>query len=187
MTKPAWAIGGRTGPVRSFQGLSVFACEGLICVIDERPGKKEGEATIVMPNDMQKRVNAVMRKNTRMKQATCEMKPWQRQEQEKRVNGANAVVVCIREARDMGDPSDPAVQAWWSRHRRSSTIRLGVHAGSDKEGYPELPVVPLGKKTGKTAAIDHEAVVPPNVHAGDFPVIHKRPVKKSRGGVIVDL
>lgn len=184
MNKPVWTHGGRTGPARKFQGLVVFACEGLICILDERDGK-EGEATIVTPADMQFRIAAVMRQYR--SQTRAELKKWQRAELDAKISGANDLEACIKEARNMGDPSDPAVQAWWSRHRRSSTVRFGVSAGSDKEGYPDLPILPLGKYTGRTAAIDHEAVVPPNVHSSQFPKIHRRPMKKNRGGIILDL
>lgn len=184
MSKPVWTHGGRTGPARRFQGLVVFACEGLICVLDERVGK-EGEATIVKPADMQLRVDAVMRRYRG--ETRAELAKFQRRELDEKISGANDLVECIKEARNMGDPSDPAVQAWWSRHRRNSTVRFGVSPGTDKEGYPDLPVLPLGKKTGRTAAIDHEAVVPPNVHSSKFPKIHRRPMKKNRGGIILDL
>ena len=185
-SKPAWAIKGRTGPVRKFLDMTIFACEGLICVIDERPGK-EGEATVVTPTDMERRVVAVMRQHKNQKSASADMPRWQRQELAQKQAGANGVLACIKEARDMGDPSDPAVQEFWRRHRRSNTVKLSVSPGSDPKGYPDLPIVPVGKRTGKTAAIDHEAVVPPNVHSSEFPKIHKRPRKKNRAGLILDL
>lgn len=184
MNKPVWTHGGRTGPVRKFQGLAIFACEGLICVLDEREGK-EGEATIVTPADMQLRITAIMRRYRN--ETRSELARFQRRELDAKISSANDLETCVKEARNMGDPSDPLVQAWWSRHRRSSTVRFGVSAGSDKEGYPELPIIPLGKYTGRTAAIDHEAVVPPNVHSSKFPAVHRRPMKKNRSGIILDL
>ncbi len=183
MSKPAWTNGGRTGQARKFQNLVIFACEGLICIIDERP-HLEGECTIVTPSDMEVRITAA---DTPYRgQKRIDLPKWQRQEWDEIKRGCQDLTECIKEARGMGDPSDPAVQAWWSRHRRNSTIR-GVSAGNDPAGYPALPIVPLGRITGRTAAIDGEAKVPLNVNGHRVPTIHKRPKRKNRSGIIVDL
>ncbi len=183
MNKPAWALGARTGPVRNFMNLKAFACEGLVCIVDERPTENEGEFVVVTPSDLEERVNALNR--TYRGETRSQLTPWQRQEHDERVAGSNELLECIREARFMGDPSDPAVQAFWAKHRRNSTIRISLSAGSDAAGYPDLPHLPKGKNTGRTAQIDAEAVVPPNVHSRDFQQIHTPPKKKNRRGLIL--
>lgn len=152
MSKPAWAIGARTGPVRVFQFLKIFACEGLVCVIDERPGVKEGEYSVVTPSDLEHRIKAVDRPYRG--QGRMDIPVWKRQEFDRQKQGCQNAMECIKEARAMGDPSDPSVQAFWQRHRRSSTIRINVSAGSDAGGYPTLPAVDLGPVTGRTANDD---------------------------------
>ena len=181
MSKPAWSNTARTGPVRTWQALKIFACEGLICVIDERPGKQEGQYTVLTPSDLEERVRALMRPYRKQK-AIDPSDQVARQRQRQWEQGANNCVECIKEARHMGDPSDPAVQAWWSRHRRDTTVKISFSAGADKAGYPELPPVPLGKKTGKTANIDGEI----NHAAGNIhvPTIRQLPKKKNRKGII---
>lgn len=181
MNKPAWSNSGRTGPARRYQKLLVFACEGLVAVCDERP-QYEGEFTVVTPSDMEERINAEARRYRN--KTRSELSKWQRQEYDEIISGCQNVKECVKEARAMGDPSDPAVQAWWARHRRSSTIRISLSPGNDAKGYPDLPIVPLGKRTGRTANIEGEAVVPPNVHSKDFPKIHRPARKKSRAGII---
>jgi hypothetical protein len=57
----------------------------------------------------------------------------------------------VREAKAMGDPSDPAVQEYWAKHHKRPTVSIG--SGS-KSGYPELPPMPKGQLTGRTALPD---------------------------------
>ena len=179
MSKPAWATTARTGPVRTWQALKIFACEGLICVIDERPGKKEGEYVVVTPSDLQERVKALMRPY-RGQKAPDPADRVARARYQEWTNGANNCLECIKEARHMGDPSDPAVQEWWSKHRTHATVKVSFSAGADPAGYPTLPKVPLGKRTGRTASIDGE-MVGGAVHV---PTIHKLPKKRNRKGLI---
>lgn len=184
MAKPNWTIGARTGPVRNYMDLKVFACEGLITVIDERPGAKEGEYCVVTPSDMEERIKALNKKYRNKSRA--EMPRWQQQEYDQQIRGSQNLAECIKEARHMGDPSDPAVQAFWARHRRQSTVKISFSPGADPAGYPTLPEVKLGPKTGRTAQIDGEAVVPPNVNpAAGVTRIHRAPRKKNRKGLIL--
>lgn len=187
-TKPAWSNGGRTGEVRRFQNLVIFACEGLIAVCDERP-QYEGEFTVVTPADMQRRIKAC--DQPYRNQTRSELLPWQRQEYDQIKQGCAAVAECIKEAKDMGDPSDPAVQSWWRRHRRQSTVSLS--AGTDIKGYPKLPDIDLGRDTGRRAEVDGQARLVNGRHAKHHPpqpklsggkLIHTPPRKKNRSGLI---
>lgn len=173
MSKPTWAHDARTGPVRSYLTLKLFACEGLICIVDERPGAHEGEYTVVTPDELAYRVRELSRKyrgKGRMDLETA----WQRQEHDAKVNGSQACMECIREAKDMGDPSDPRVQLYWQRHRRVSSVRISFSPGSDPAGYPNLPQVSKGKNLG-----NYDLPVAP------VPTIHRRPQKKNRSGLII--
>ena len=187
MSKPAWSNSARTGPARAFKSLVVFACEGLIAVIDERPGKTEGEYNVVTPSDMEERVHALNRTYRGITRSQLDKRG--REQYDLQINGSNNLIATIKDARAMGDPSDPAVQAWWSRHRRSSTVKINFSAGCDPAGYPTLPTVKLGKWTGRTANIDGEAVVPPNNPKRDRFHIHQQPKRKprsSKGVIILD-
>lgn len=170
MSTPAWAIGAKTGPVRSYKDLKVFACEGLICIIDERPGNKEGEFTVVLPDELNERVAAVNRPYRG--KGRIEMTRWQKQEYDQQIQGSQNCKECIKEAKAMGDPSDPQVREFWSKHRRSSTVRVKFSPGADLAGYPALPDVPRGNITGRTT----EPAVP---------LIHTPPKKKNRSGLLI--
>lgn len=183
MGKPAWVMGARTGPVHHYMDLIVFACEGLIVIVDERIGVNEGQFTVVTPADLDERVKGLNRKYRG--KGRMEVPPSQRPDYDRKIRGSQECVEAIKEARAMGDPSDPAVQLFWAKHRRTSTVRVNFSAGADPAGYPDLPIMPLGHYTGRTAKIDGEAVVPPNLNALDFTRLHKTPKRKNRTGIIV--
>lgn len=139
MAKPIWVTGGRTGQVRRFMDLTVFACEGLICVADNRLGQAGNSFTIVTPSEMEERVRAVARSYRNKNR--MDLPEWKRREFDEQQQGAQNIVECIKEARAMGDPSDPRVQAFWSRHRRSNTVTLSFSDATDPAKFPKLPKV----------------------------------------------
>jgi len=127
MQKPVWSVGSRTGKVRKFLDLSIFACEGLICIIDERPGEKHGECKIITPAELMERItslNIPYRGETRV-----DLPKRMRRKHDLQVQGSQNCVECIKEARAMGDPSDPKVQEYWRRHRSNNTVSMSF---SDK-------------------------------------------------------
>lgn len=171
MSKPAWALGARSGPVRPFINLKVFACEGLVVIIDERPGKTEGEYTVVTPRDLQMRVFAINR--TYRGQGRMDMPKWQRLEYDQQRAGSQNCMEAIKEAKFMGDPSDPAVQAFWAKHRRNTKISFS--ASVDAAGYiGKLPEVPC------FSGLNSPTVV------ADEMTIHVPPRKKNRGKLLLD-
>lgn len=179
--KPAWSSDARTGPVRNYMNLKIFACEGLICIIDENPGAKEGEYTVVLPNDLERRVKAI--NEPYRGQTRIDLPVWKRQEFDAQVRGSQNCMECIKEARAMGDPSDERTQLWWEKHRRNSSFHFSFSAGSNPEGYPTLPEIPLGNITGRTADVGstiHDLVDSNVAH------IHKPPRRKRSGLIILD-
>lgn len=148
---PTWTKSGRTGPVRRFGKLAVFACEGQIVLIDERPNKKD-ECVVMSIDTFRERLNAVTAKYRN--RTPAEWPKWKRQEILRDQQQAADCEECIKEAKHMGDPNDPQVQAFWTRHRRSTTIKF-----TD----PILPDLPTGKFTGKTLVPDVN-IVPTHIH-----------------------
>jgi hypothetical protein len=122
-----------------------FACEGLVAVFDERDD--EEEYVVITPGDFKERAVGLGEMGSKM--AKDERK-WMRTEGQAMRQAANDMLETAKEAIHMGDPSDPAVQAYWARHRTNRTIKVSLSAGSDEAGYPELPKVDLGKFTGRT-------------------------------------
>ena len=145
MRKPAWSASARTGPVRRFRSLVCFACEGLVVIIDERDGATEGDFTAVTPSDMEERLCALSRMYRNKTRSMLETAVRDTHDADRR--GIANIAECVKEAREMGDPSDPRVQAYWARHRKKSGIVVPFSAGNDAAGYPQLPVAPAGIPT----------------------------------------
>lgn len=130
--------------------LEIFACEGLICIADTRPGQDGNSFTIVTPSEMEERARVVAsryRNNTRM-----DVPAWKRREYDEQQQGIQNIMECIKEARAMGDPSDPQVQAFWSRHRRNRTVSLTFSEATEPSHYPKLPKFGAG-------GVDHNNLV----------------------------
>jgi hypothetical protein len=170
-SKPAWSHDARTGKVHRHKQLTFFACEGLIVLYDER--KQEEDFKVIFPDDFLLRAKHIDRMAKPLKLAATASA---REEHRVLKAGAIAMREAVLEAKEMGDPSDPAVQAFWARHRRSSSVMC-----ADPTGYrPPLPgALPRGRNTGRTAAIDGIA--------GDRNKIYRPPRKRSRTGLILEI
>lgn len=122
-SKPAWSNDGRTGPVRDYIDQKVFACEGMVVVIDHRPGKNLGECVVLDCATAVERVKELQkdyRGQTRAQQPRGLQELWT-----KRLRGCQNILDCVKEAKAMGDPADPQVQAFWKRH---NTFRIAGYA-----------------------------------------------------------
>lgn len=171
--KPAWTIGSRTGKVRKFQDLSVFACEGLICIIDERPGDKCGECKIITPAEAVERAKALnipYRGETR-----ADIPKRMREKHDAIVRGSQSVMECVKEAKRMGDPSDPKVQEYWRRHRSNSTVSMSF---SDKTFHN--PVNPAGRQKPFDANLATQLPAAPQV-----PLVFTPPRRKTLNKLIL--
>jgi len=170
--KPAWSAGARQGPLRRHKDLVFFACEGFVALYDERTPEEDYQ--VINARDFEHRANELAKLAKKMR---VDDRKWMRQEGNELFADCVGMKDTVREARDMGDPTDPAVQAFWARHRRRTTVSLS--AGSDAAGYPTLPDVDLGPNTGKQVSVDGVAAVPDNHR------IRKKPKKKPRNGLVL--
>lgn len=171
--KPAWSRDARTGPLRRYMDLVLFACEGLVCIIDERPSY-EGQFTVVTPSELEERLvamNVSYRNKTR-----AELPTWKRQEHDRQRAGRQDCMECVKEARFMGDPSDLKVQTFWAKHRRNKIFNFSP--STDPASYPALPPLPLGSFTGKTAEAGQAASLRSAV--ADDLQIYQPPTRKPR-------
>jgi hypothetical protein len=166
-TKPAWSVGARQGPLRRHKKLVFFACEGLVAMLDEREANET--YIVILPDDFKERAEALGVLGMKMAK---DDRQWMRQDGRSLVNDVNGMLEAVKEAKYMGDPSDPVVQAYWTRHRSNSKIQIGLHAGTDHAGYPRLPDVALGPATGRTA--EHDLTIAP-----EPPQIHRPPRRKT--------
>lgn len=178
MSHPRWAAQARTGQIRRYKQLTFFACEGLIALYDERHPQED--YNVILPADFERRATELARFGKECL-ATDSAKSL-REVGRECVAGANDMVAAVKEARFMGDPSDPAVQAFWALHKPGSKSTISLRAGCDAAGYPDLPEVSRGKLTGKTAAVDGQAALVDNAtHLR----LHRPPRRKQR--FIVDV
>jgi len=173
MSKPAWSVTARTGPVRRHKRQAFFACEGLVALCDERSG--EEDYTVLLPSECVERANALDEFARKVKAGDSK---WQREEARVMRKAAQDLETTAKEARHMGDPSDPAVQAYWAKHRdRKSKVSFS---------QATLPDVSLGKFTGRTADVDGKAH---NV-AADVHLKLRRPARRkprTTKGIILDI
>lgn len=173
---PVWSVGARTGPIRRHKKLVCFACEGLVAIHDDR---EDVDGYIVLrPSEFRERIVALVQFAKKM---VKDDRKWMRQEGRQCLADCQAMMETIKEARDMGDPSDPAVQAYWSRHRTNRSISVSLSAGSDPAGYPELPKVDRGPRTGRTAdpGDPFETIKPAATIVGDTK-IRQKPRRRPR-------
>jgi len=135
----------RKGPSRYFKQQRFFACEGLICIVDERPSRtengvyvEEGDCIVLTPKEFTTRIKAVT-KGYRNRNYS-EMTSWLGKERKKYHMQARGGYEAVAEARDMGDPSDPVVQAYWAKHRGKPYVSMqscpdiGKLAGTKGDG-----------------------------------------------------
>lgn len=181
MYSPAIMGGRRCGPVRRYQNLVFWACEGLVVCQDERPGPNgKGDYRVLLPDVLENRVKQMADKEARRRET---YPLWQRIEMQKNLANLQAINECVKEARAMGDPSDPRVQAFWSRHRpgAKSTVSLSSH------DYNELPEITPGPYTGRTAPAGIPLARKPQRSTGvyDAMVVHRQPRRKTAQPVII--
>lgn len=172
-TKPTWAANARTGPLRRHKQQVYFACEGLVVLYDER--YPDEDYNVLTPSEWEHRARG-LEKTARKMRSDVSVR-WMYQEGRKLQGDCQGMLEAAREARRMGDPSDPAVQAFWARHRRRKSVTLS--AGVDRAGYPDLPHVDRGPRTGRTAAADDALPLVAD------PKLRKKPTKKPRNGLIL--
>jgi hypothetical protein len=144
---PNWAQGARQGELRRYMKLAFFACEGYVVLYDER--HPEEDYNVLTCEEASHHAEALRDMGKDMVKA--ENKPSTRELGRQYLAGASDMYESVAEAKGMGDPTDPAVAAWWSRHRPGRKSRVSLHAGIDRAGYPALPEVHPGKFTGRTA------------------------------------
>lgn len=164
-SKPAWAHDARTGPVRDYIDQKVFACEGMVVVIDHNQEQHWVSVSYWIAAQRHpaspscEKIIADRREhNSRSGCGICEQ----------RLRGCQNIMECVKEAKAMGDPTDPQVQAFWKRH---NSLRV---AGYAKAGSRQSRVDILSKiadssvpttllqKDGTKATIQPKKLILPN-------------------------
>jgi len=180
---PAWKKKKKTGKVYRYNQLVLFAINGLICIIDERPGIKEGEHTMLTCKDLEERVRAM---NIAYRGQTRVDQPRRNQElYDIRLRGSQDCMECIKEAKAQGDPNEPKVQAYWRRHKSNFRTIVSFSKAADPENYPELPPLDLGSITGRTSDVDANLMTAARDPFDTVPLLYKPPTRKNRSGIVL--
>lgn len=182
--KPAWAREARQGPLRRHKQLVFFACEGLIALHDERETafEKDAEYEVIMPDDFEYRAKGLA---AFARKAKASHKPWQRQEAKEMKKAAEDMMETVKEAKAMGDPSDPEVQAFWARHRRSNRVAFNYTQGKPKKTLDQYNKE--APDTGRTAHGSIDPELQQRVEDNAMK-IRTKPTRKPRSGrIILDL
>lgn len=184
LTTPVWQHGGRCGPHRRYRDTHFFACEGLIAVHDEREkSQMTGDIyNVVTPDEFEDRANQLYRM---ARKATYADKPWIVQEAHEMKKGCREMKEAVKEAREMGDPNDPEVQAFWAKHRRNNRISLNYEHGAPDKSLDEMNRA--APQTGRTAqpTLDQSQL---DTLREKAMVIRKNPVRKNaKNRIIIDL
>lgn len=162
MMKPAW-VDPRCGKKYRFRNLAFYACEGLIVLINER----NGNYLVVRPDEFRERVVALYAYARKMRGSLLghERDEW------RDINRLREdALACIQEAKDMGDPSDPAVAEYWRKHvagRKNSISLAQYHGLRDVDGYPFIPLPAPGVPTTVTSQTPSGLILPPGTNLDD--------------------
>lgn len=140
-----------TGKCYTFRGLKFYAENGFVCLHDEETGefyvltRKEFLLRAAALADEAKRLRIIMTEHP--------SKKWLASDRAELQLAVENMIACTQEAKEQGDRNDPAVDAWFMRHRpgRKSKISLASAANFSTA----LPgVLPLGRDTGKHVTPD---------------------------------
>ena len=145
------AIQDNSGKCYTYRGLKFYAKNGFICLHDE----ETGEFFVLTRKEFLFRAQALSdeAKHLRGMSAANPSKKWLAADRIELQQAIENMLACTNEAKEQGDRNDPAVDAWFMRHRpgRKSKISLASAANftTAKPG-----ALPLGVDTGRYAAPD---------------------------------
>lgn len=140
-----------TGKCYSFRDLKFYAKNGFICLHDE----ETGEFFVLTRKEFLLRAQALSEEAAHMRHMMAEnpsMK-WLVAERIELQNAVDDMLACTREAKDQGDRDDPAVDAWFMRHRPARRSKISMAASANFS--TDLPgALPRGQETGKLVTPD---------------------------------
>ncbi|NDD52537.1 hypothetical protein EBZ39_01440 [bacterium] len=148
-----------TGKCYTFRGLKFYAKNGFVCLHDE----STGEFFVLTRKEFLQRAQALSDEVKRLRHiaaVTPAKAAWLSADRMDLQCAIDNMIECTKEAKEQGDRNDPAVDAWFMRHRpgRRSKISLTNNANFKSAPPAELP---RGKDTGKYVTPDFSATAAP--------------------------
>lgn len=157
-----------SGKCYSYRGLKFYAKNGFICLHDEQTG----EFYVLTRKEFLQRAAAISDEAKRLRHIAAEnpdKAAWLSADRAELQCAIDNMVECTKEAKEQGDRDDPAVDAWFRRHRpgRKSKISLASAANFTTAAPGHLP---LGRDTGRYVTPDFTAGQAPKklILPGDF-------------------
>ena len=145
------AIQDNSGKCYTYRGLKFYAKNGFVCLHDE----ETGEFFVLTRKEFLFRAQALSdeAKYLRGMSAANPSKKWLAADRIELQQAIENMLACTNEAKEQGDRNDPAVDAWFMRHRpgRKSKISLASAANFTTATPGALP---LGVDTGRYATPD---------------------------------
>lgn len=141
----------KTGKCYTFRGLKFYAQNGFVCLHDEATG----EFFVLTRREFLQRAQALSDEAKRMRHISADnpsMK-WISADRAELQLGIENMIACTREAQEQGDRTDPAVDAWFLKHRPSRRSKISM-ASAANFTTTAPGILPLGKDTGKHVAPD---------------------------------
>jgi hypothetical protein len=148
-----------TGKCYTFRGLKFYAENGFICLHDE----ETGEFYVVTRKEFLQRAQALSDEAARMRKVSAEnpSHKWISADRTELIEAIENMIACTYEAKEQGDRNDPAVDAWFQKHRPNRKSRISLASAANFSTL--LPgALPLGKDTGKYVTPDFTMGGQPN-------------------------
>jgi hypothetical protein len=139
------------GKCYTYRGLKFYAQNGFVCLHDE----ETGEFFVLTRREFLERAAALSEEAKKMRamMASDPARKWISSDRVDLQRGVELMVECAKEAQQQGDRTDPAVDAWFMRHRpnRKSAISL---ASASNFTLNKPGTLPVGNNTGRQAKPD---------------------------------
>lgn len=149
-----------SGKCFSFGDLKFYAQNGCICMHDE----EDGSFSVLTCEEFKTRAAAVNDQvKVLVRLATDTPSQKSLAEERDRLQRAVAdMIECYWEAKEQGDHFDPAVMAWFCRHRPWARGRVSMNRSADFATPKPSATLPVGRFTGRTTDVPSRSVTVPH-------------------------
>jgi hypothetical protein len=149
-----------TGKCYTFRGLKFYAENGFVCLHDE----DTGEFFVLTRKEFLLRAQALSEEAARLRHVAAEnpdKASWLSADRSELIKAIEEMIACTNEAKEQGDRTDPAVDAWFMKHRPNRKSRISLVSAADfKTALPGA--LPSGRDTGKYVTPDFTMGAAPN-------------------------
>ena len=149
-----------SGNCYTFRGLKFYAQNGFICLHDE----ETGEFFVLTRKEFLQRAQALSDEAQRLRHIAAEFPAkavWLSADRTELIQAVEEMIACTYVAKEQGDRTDPAVDAWFVKHRPHKRSRLAL-PGNINFASSMPGDLPRGKDTGKHVTPDFTIGGPTN-------------------------